>query len=432
MNLTAPLSKTSFWFLSRCYYKYAVAGTLVFLLLQASAFAQDDWARWRGPEGNGIAAKDQSPPTTWTGDDDFVWKIKLPGKGHASPTIVGDQIFLATSDPGKGTQTVICYDRKTGDEQWQKTLNESGGLRKGIHPSNTHASQTIATDRKSIFAVFSHHGKIELYCLTLGGEKRWSKVVGQYKPKYGFGYGTSPIVYEDKVIVCNENQSEGGLYAYNTESGDLTWKIDRGPTTSWSVPVVATVAGKKQLLISGGKSVKSYNPDNGEENWSLPASWTVTCATLVWDGDMVFASGGFPTQQTLAIDAKKEKMIWTNPTKCYEQSMLVVDGHLYGVDERGFANCWRLEDGKEMWKARIGGRRATRTSASPVLANDHIYVPCENGNVVVFKVNSKEFEKVATNKLGTAVFASFAVCGNQIFARYADKSQGYLVCIGEK
>jgi len=266
----------------------------------------------------------------------------------------------------------------------------------------------------------------------LGGEKRWSKVVGQYKPKYGFGYGTSPIVYEDKVIVCNENQSEGGLYAYNTESGDLTWKIDRGPTTSWSVPVVATVAGKKQLLISGGKSVKSYNPDNGEENWSLPASWTVTCATLVWDGDMVFASGGFPTQQTLAIDAKKEKMIWTNPTKCYEQSMLVVDGHLYGVDERGFANCWRLEDGKEMWKARIGGRRATRTSASPVLANDHIYVPCENGNVVVFKVNSKEFEKVATNKLGTAVFASFAVCGNQIFARYADKSQGYLVCIGEK
>ena len=415
-----------------CRFNCLVAAIAVLSLLsQASAFAQDDWARWRGPEGNGVAAKDQKPPIKWNGDEDFVWNVKVPGTGHASPTIVGDKIFLATAKKAKGVQSVICFDRKTGEQQWETPLNTEGGLRPDIHRSNTYASQTVATDRKSIFIVFEHHEKIELYCLSLEGKKRWAKVVGDYNPKFGFGYGTSPIVYEDKVIVSNENKSEGGIYAFNTETGEPVWKIDRGTTTSWSVPVVATVAGKKQLLISGGKAVSSYNPDDGELIWTVPASWTVTCATMVWDGDLVFASGGYPPQQTLGIDAKKGEMIWTNPTKCYEQSMLVVDGHVYGVDEKGVAHCWKADDGTETWKARIG-RKAFKTSASPLLANGHIYVPCENGKVVVFKVNSEKYEPVVTNELGTSVFASFAACGNQIFARYVDVKQGYLVCIGEK
>ena len=420
-------------FLGRFNLQFMIA-ILGLLLLQASVVAQDDshddWARWRGPAGNGVAATDQKPPVKWTGDEDFAWKVKVPGKGHASPTIVGDQIFLATAEKAKNTQSVVCFDRKTGEQQWQTPLNTEGGLRPKIHPSNTHASQTVATDRKSIFVVFEHHNKIELYCLSLGGEKLWSKVVGKYNPLYGFGYGTSCIVYDDKVIVSNENKAEGGLYAFSTKDGEQVWKIDRGTTTSWSVPVVATVAGKKQLLMSGGKSVSSYNPDDGELIWTVPASWDVTCGTMVWDGDLVFVSGGFPTQQTLGINAKTGKMIWTNQVKVYEQSMLVFDGHLFGVDERGVAYCWRGSDGKEVWKARVG--RRYRTSASPLLANGHIYIPAEQGQVVVIKANTKKYEPAATNKLGTSVFASFAVCHNHIYARYTEGKQGYLVSIGEK
>ena len=420
-------------FLARFNYQCSIA-IFGLLLLQASAVAQDDshddWARWRGPEGNGVAAADQKPPITWTGDEDFAWKVKVPGKGHASPTIVGDQIFLATAEKEKGTQSVICFDRKTGEQQWQTPVNTEGGLRQKIHASNTHASQTVATDRKSLFVVFEHHNKIELYCLSLSGGKLWSKVVGKYNPLYGFGYGTSCIVYDDKVIVSNENKTEGGLYAFSTKDGEQVWKIDRGTTTSWSVPVVATVAGKKQLLMSGGKSVSSYNPDDGELIWTVPASWDVTCGTMVWDGDLAFVSGGFPTQQTLGINAKTGKMTWTNQVKVYEQSMLVFDGHLFGVDERGVAYCWRGSDGKEVWKARVG--RRYRTSASPLLANGHIYIPAEQGQVVVIKANTKKYEPVATNKLGTSVFASFAVCHNHIYARYTEGKQGYLVSIGEK
>lgn len=420
-------------FLGRFNLQFMIA-ILGLLLLQASVVAQDDslddWARWRGPEGNGVAAADQKPPVKWTGDEDFAWKVKVPGKGHASPTIVGDQIFLATADKEKGEQSVICFDRKTGEQQWQTPVNTEGGLREKIHPSNTYASQTVATDRKSIFVVFEHHKEIELYCLSLSGDKLWSKVVGDYDPLYGFGYGTSCIVYDDKVIVSNENKIEGGLYAFSTKDGEQVWKIDRGTTTSWSVPVVATVAGKKQLLMSGGKSVSSYNPDDGKLIWTVPASWDVTCGTMVWDGDLVFVSGGFPTKQTLGINAKTGKMIWTNRAKIYEQSMLVFDGHLFGVDEGGVAYCWRGSDGKEIWKERVG--RRYRTSASPLLANGHIYIPSEQGKVVVLKANTEKYEPVATNKLGTAVFPSFAVCHNHIYARYTEGKQGYLVSIGEK
>ena len=196
------------------------------------------------------------------------------------------------------------------------------------------------------------------------------------------------------------------------------------------MPVVATVAGKKQLLMSGGKSVSSYNPDDGKLIWTVPASWDVTCGTMVWDGDLVFVSGGFPTKQTLGINAKTGKMIWTNRAKIYEQSMLVFDGHLFGVDEGGVAYCWRGSDGKEIWKERVG--RRYRTSASPLLANGHIYIPSEQGKVVVLKANTEKYEPVATNKLGTAVFPSFAVCHNHIYARYTEGKQGYLVSIGEK
>ena len=420
-------------FLTRFNYQFMIA-ILSLLLVQTSVVAQDDshddWARWRGPEGNGVAAEDQKPPITWTGDEDFAWKVKVPGKGHSSPTIVGDQIFLATADKEKGEQSVICFDRKTGEQQWQTPVNTEGGLREKIHPSNTYASQTVATDRKSIFVVFEHHKEIELYCLSLSGKKLWSKVVGDYDPLYGFGYGTSCIVYDDKVIVSNENKIEGGLYAFSTKDGEQVWKIDRGTTTSWSVPVVATVAGKKQLLMSGGKSVSSYNPDDGKLIWTVPASWDVTCGTMVWDGDLVFVSGGFPTKQTLGINAKTGKMIWTNRAKIYEQSMLVFDGHLFGVDEGGVAYCWRGSDGKEIWKERVG--RRYRTSASPLLANGHIYIPSEQGQVTVLKANAEKYEPVATNKLGTSVFPSFAVCHNHIYARYTEGKQGYLVSIGEK
>lgn len=393
----------------------------------AQTDSKDEWSRWRGPTGNGIAAADQKPPTEWSATKNVVWKAKVPGRGHASPIIVGDNIFLCTADKSAGTQSVVCYDRKTGNQKWMTECNQ-GGFATRIHPNNTHASSTIATDGEQVFAVFSHHGQIEVFALNYDGEIAWQKSVGNYKPRYPFGFGASPIVYGDVVLVTNENMDSGGISALSKKDGSLKWKIDRDGVSSYSTPVVTELDGKEQMLISGGQSVRSYDPKNGKELWAIKAKWIVTCGMMVWDGDLVFASGGYPANQTLAVNYKTGDVVWQNAEKAYEQSMLAHDGYLYLHNEVGALACFRCVDGKQMWKQRF----ARGVSASPTLVDGNIFFPAENGKTMVVKANPEKFEKVATNQLGDASFATPAFCGNQMFTRVSENGQEYLYCIGKK
>ena len=406
---------------------------LVTVSFSLAAQAQDDWPRWRGTDGNGVAAKNQTPPTTFGAETNVVWKSKIPGRGHSSPIIIGDKIFLATAEKESGLQSVVCLERSSGKQIW-KTEISSGGLGR-IHRNNSHASSTVASDGEHVFITFSHHGNIEVAALDFDGKEAWKKTVGVYKPKYPFGFGASPIVNGSMLLVTNENQEGSAIVAYEAKTGEEKWRIDRKGVTSFSTPVVANVAGKDQLLISGGQRVDSYDPATGEEFWSCPAAWVVTCGTMVWNDDMVFASGGFPAQQTLAINAKTGEKVWDNPAKCYEQSMLLSDGYLYGHADNGVIYCWRASDGQEMWKQRFGTGRGVRVSASPVLAGGNIYFTAENGECVVLKATHGKFEEVARNKVGDSAFASIAICGDQIFSRVgmADGAdEQWLFCFGKK
>ena len=412
------------------------------LAVSSQAIAQEDaqtnvndWARWRGPTGNGIASEDQKPLVKWSSTKNVVWKTKIPGVGHSSPIVLGDKIFLTTADVAKQTQSVLCLDRKLGDIAWQTEIN-NGGLPTKIHRKNTHASPTVATDGKHVFAVFNHHDSIELVKLDLEGGIVWEKNVGQYKmSKYDFGYGASPIVNGKNVIVCNENEVKSAIVAYDKDSGEESWRIDRSGITSYSTPVVANIGSKRQLLISGGKSVKSFDPGTGLENWSAPAEWDISCGTLVWEGDMVFASGGYPAKETLAVNSKNGTVVWRNKTKVYEQSLLLVDGYVYAHAENGVLYCWRAADGKEMWKSRFSKKKQAQ-SVSPVLANGNIYFTAENGETVVIKLNPKALKIVARNQLGDLAFATPAFCDNRIYARVGDSTTGeghqWLYCLGEK
>ena len=151
---------------------------------------------------------------------------------------------------------------------------------------------------------------------------------------------------------------------------------------------------------------------------------------MVWDGDMVFASGGFPAQQTLAINASTGKLIWDKPAKFYEQSMLVHDGRLYGLSDKGVVYCWRAETGEELFKKRF----EFPVSASPIAVDGHIFFTSEKGSTLVIKAGTDEFVEVAKNKLGDSAFASFAVTDNKIYARVgfgAGKARKeFLYCLG--
>jgi len=406
---------------------------LLFLCpLLDSTQAANDWPVWRGPTGKGLAAKDETPPVKWSESESIRWKTPLPGRGHGSPIVVNDRILIPTADEAKQIQSVLCLSRKSGDVLWKTDVNQ-GGFAPKIHQKNTHASPTLASNGETVFAVFPQYDRVQLTALDLNGKRKWQIKAGGYLPKaYQFGYAPSPILYRGTVIVTSEYEKNGFIAAFDQQTGREVWRIERPEKMNFSTPIVARLQGKDQLLLSGNSKVASFDPQSGRELWSAPAVWIVSCGTMVWDNDLVFTSGGFPTKGTMAVQADGSgKVVWTNRVKCYEQSMLVYQGYLYAIDDNGIAYCWNAKTGKEQWKHRLGGK----VSSSPVLANGCIYLTNERGTTFVFKANPKQFELVAENQLGDECFASPALCGDQIFHRAASSASGqrqeYLYCIGK-
>jgi len=418
--------------------KFSIPLNLIFCLLlnclltHSAALAEDDWRVWRGPTSNGIAKAGETPPVEWNESKNIRWKTPVPGRGHSSPIVVNDQILITSADEKRQVQSVVCFDRASGKQLWKTEVNQ-GRFAPKIHSKNTHASPTLASNGEAVFAVFSHNESIQVTALDLEGNQQWQIRAGSFVPRaYQFGYAPSPILYEGKVIVAAEFEVNGFVAAFDQQTGKEVWRIKRPKKLNFSTPVVAHISGRDQLLLSGDAKVASFDPKTGRELWSTPSIWVVSCGTMVWDEDLVFASGGFPTKGTIAVKADGSgKVVWKNRVKCYEQSMLAYQGYLYAVDDNGIAYCWNAQTGEEQWKYRLGGK----VSSSLVLANECLYLSNEQGKTFVFRTNPKKFELVAENQLGDECFATPALCGNQIFHRAANRSSGTrketLYCIGK-
>ena len=393
---------------------------------------QHDWPWWRGPQRNGVAAQ-QQPPTQFDAEHAVKWKVKVPGRGHSSPIVVGDQVFLTTANEAEQLQFALAFDRHTGNLNWQTEVSH-GGFPENNHPKNTESTSTLACDGERLFASFFHHKSIELVALDLQGKILWRTNTGAFDPrKYEYGYAPSPLVYRDFVIVAAEYEGESYVAAFQRATGKEQWRIKRpGTNVSFSTPVVTTIDGKDQLMMSGAERVMSYDPATGKELWSVEGTTFATCGTMVWDGDIAIASGGYPKAETIAVRADGSgTVLWRNKQKCYEQSMLAIDGYVYALTDNGIAFCWKAADGQEMWKFRLKGP----VSASPVLAGGLIYWANELGTYYVFRPTPEKFELVAENQIGDSGFASPAIVDGQIFLRTAegldDARQEWLYCFGQ-
>ncbi|MEO0529264.1 MAG: PQQ-binding-like beta-propeller repeat protein [Planctomycetota bacterium] len=402
--------------------------------LSLSAHAED-WLQWRGPTGDNHAPAGATAPVDWSESDGLAWKTAIPGRGHSSPTLVGDRIYLTTADDTKQTQSLLILDRQTG-RLINEVLTSTGGFPERIHPNNTNASPTVASDGKRVFALFCHDDAAFVTAYDLFGNRLWEKRVGGFDPQqYQFGFGSSPRIVDGLLVLSTEYDGpESGIYAVDPATGEPVWSADRPDQLSYSTPAVATVGGSNQLLMSGNNQLAAYDARTGRELWSTAGSARATCGTMVWDTSLglAFASGGYPNPFTLAVQLDGDHdIVWQNNTKCYEQSMLVVDDHVYAVSDSGVAYCWRGSDGEEQWKRRLGGK----FSSSPVLVDGKVYVTSEQGTMHVFEANPNRFVALGENQLGDSGFATPTPADGRLYHRYAVNEAGgrqeYLVAIGE-
>jgi len=413
-------------------FQTAACAWLFWIVMATTRSEAADWPTWRGPNLNGIAAAGQTPPVAWSESKNVVWKTAIPGRGHSSPTIIGNQIFLTTADEQFQSQGVIAFDRKTGKQLWMAPISKGGFPE--THRKNTHATPSVASDGERLFVSFHHHGSIQVSALSFEGQGLWQETIGKYDPQqYKYGYAASPMLYKSSVLIAADYEGGGWLAALDGKSGTIKWQVDRSRKLSFSSPVVANVGGRDQLLISGTEQVASYDPENGRQLWATPATTMATCGTMVWDGDLVFASGGYPKAETVCLKAGSGQIVWRNTQKCYAQSMLAAEGYLYAVNDGGIVYCWRASDGVEMWTSRLAGGPV---SASPILANGNIYLANEAATVYVFKAQPSRFDFVSRNQLGDEAFATPTICDGRIYMRVASSSGGSrqetLYCIGTK
>ena len=394
------------------------------------AVGPDDWPWWRGPTRNGVAKPEPTPPLTWSDKVNILWKTEVPGRGHGSPIVVGDQVFLITAEADRDTQSLLSFDRKTGGRLWQTDVH-SGGLTKQGNGKSTLASSTPACDGKRVFVNFLNAGAVTTTALDRAGKKLWQTKIADYVVHQGFG--SSPALYENLVFVSADNKGTGALVALDRGTGEQVWRRDRPKLPNYASPILLDAAGKKQLFFIGCDLVTSLDPKSGSPLWEIPGATTECVTSTVTDGNLMFTSGGYPKNHIAAIRADGSgKVVWESETKVYVPSMLIHKGHLFGVGDGGVAFCRKADTGTEVWTGRLEGA----FTASPILVGERIYAVNESGRTFVFDADPAEFKLVATNSLGGETMATPAICGGRIYLRTAVQREGrrqeMLVCIGKE
>ena len=414
----------------------AASALLAILIADVCVSAElGPWPQWRGPRGDNHASSEAIPPRTWnlqTGEG-ILWKTAIPGRGHCTPIVIPSGIYLTTADSKVETQSVIKIDPSNGNLERSVVLHR-GTLPDRIHPNNSHASPSMAYDGDHLFALFHTNNSLVLTALTTDLQTRWQTKVCAFKPSaFQFGFGASPIVEGDLVIVAGEYDGpDSGIYAIDRRTGKQVWKIPRPANLNFATAIVAEIAGQRQLLVAGADVFCSYDPVLGKELWRVDTTTEAICGTVVWDDRRVMVSGGNPVNGTWCVGANgRGEVLWSNPVMCYEQSLLSVPNAVFAVADNGVAYCWQTRDGKEKWRKRLFGGGI---SASPLLADNRIIVATQRGEIIQLVASPDRFELVSSVQTGNSIFATPVAIGNRLYVRTGIRQNGtlqeYLVAIG--
>ncbi len=416
----------------------------------AKGRAEDNWSQWRGPLATGVAPH-ADPPLHWSESDNVRWKTAIPGKGHSTPIVWEDRVFVTAAipvgelfeariDDAPGTHdsipvtqshqfVALALDRADGKILWQVVLNEEIP-HEGGHFTGSYASASPVTDGERWYAYFGSRG---LYCLDRDGVVLWQADLGEMRTHHNHGEGSSPVLYGETIVVDWDQEGSSFLVAFDTLTGEERWRVGRDEATTWASPIVLEHAGRMQVVTSGTKRVRSYDLLSGELIWECGGlSHNVVASPVAGDG-MLFAASSYEKQAMLAIRLEgakgditdTEQIVWVRHRSTpYVPSPLLEGGALYFLHHyQGFLSRVIAATGEEPERA-LRLEDADDVYASPVAAAGRIYVTDRSGLTLVVQSGPRS-KILARNRLDDSFSASAALAGGDLFLR----GEGALYCL---
>lgn len=408
------------------------------------------WNQFRGPMGNGVSA--ESLPTNWGEGKNIAWSTEIDGGGWSSPVISGHRVFLTTAVSGDGTRPkgfgegvssmrahfqskspdkpfsfeVHCLDLESGKLLWKQQVVSEVPPHK-IHPSNSYATESPATDGKRVYAYFASVGKVA--CLDPEGEILWVNDVGAYRTSSDFGTGSSLAMHGGKVFVQCDNEESSFVCAFDGKSGDEVWRVERESRTSWSSPMIWNNRERAELVVCGAGSVTSYDPAAGKTLWKLMGTGGAFSASPTCDSDRIYLgnSGRNSRGPLVAVHAGASgeitldsigdnQVAWLQETSAPAMcSPVVLDGRVY-VLSRGILSCHDAETGDRIYRERL--QNASSVTSSLWAAAGKVFALNESGETAVIKAGD-DFEVLTSNSTPGLFWSTPSVAGEAILLRSA-------------
>ncbi|HEY7512980.1 MAG TPA: PQQ-binding-like beta-propeller repeat protein [Vicinamibacteria bacterium] len=406
------------------------------------------WPSWRGPAatGEGPTAR---PPVEWSETKNVRWKVEIPGRGQSSPVVWGDLVFLTSAvptdkgpavprpappAPASGVRahpevsrddrvqafTVFAVGRSDGKVRWSRVVREAVP-HEGTHKDGSLASGSVTADAQRVVASFGSYG---LYCLDHKGKVLWDKQIGEMKIKLAFGEGSSPVLHGDRLIVNSDHEGPSFTAVFDAKTGKELWRKERDERTSWSTPLVVAHGGRRQVVVSATKRVRSYDLDTGELLWDAGGMTDNAIPSPVAADGLVYVTSGFRGSLLLAVRLDEAKGSLAGPPGIawsydkdtpYVPSPLLYQGALYFLKSNN-AILTRLDarTGEKQWSERIEGVEGVY--ASPVAADGRIYVVGRNGVTATVRAGAT-FEVLAKSALDDGFDASPALVDGEVYLR---------------
>jgi outer membrane protein assembly factor BamB len=398
---------------------------LVCALWPGLSCVADEWPGWRGPDRSGITS-DSGAPTTWSASENIQWKAPLPGAGISNPVVWENRVIVTASEGSDHSELhVICLDRESGDVQWHHQL--WGTAPSLFYPQSGMASPSPVTDGNRIFTFF---GTGDVFCFDMDGGLLWQRALAHEYGRFQnrFAASSSPLLFEGKLILQCDHYGDSYVLALDPETGANRWKVDRPEAWhSWSSPQIVEAEQSHELVLSGSTKLDAYDPDSGGKLWTVTGLSQECIPTPVVGNGLLYAVSG-PNGHHFAVrpggrgDVTESHVLWKHRRgTSFVPSAIIVADRYYLVDDKGFARCWSIPSGKELWRKRFKGK----FTASPVAADGKLYFVNEVGTTLVLDATTPEYKEIARNEIGEDVLSSPAIAHGSFFLR----TSKHLLCI---